>query len=155
MNFNKRLFHCLYDSGSKPIRYKYYNSSHSCDIPENCHDMIILNDRLSSEYVMPFITHFRIATGETIVLFEQKIPVYGPSILKAPYLAEAFLTYVVLFCETSYRLGGIAPVIKTRSFTYCQTHPILANIHIYNAIRRNSSKFEEIFSRKKMGNTLN
>lgn len=149
ITYNKRSFHCLYDAFPRTIRYKFYNSGLSCDIPENFHDLYILNDKLGSEYVLPFVVHFRIASGETVGMFELKNPVYGPSILKPIDLAETFLTHVVLFCETSYRLGGIAPVIKNMSFLYAPSHPILADIGIMNAVRRCTSQFEEIFNQKK------
>lgn len=149
ITYNKRNFHCLYDAFSRPIRYKFYNSSLSCDIPENFYDLYILNDKLGSEYVLPFVVHFRIASGETVGMFELKNPVYGPSILQYMDLAETYLTYIVLFCETSYRLGGIAPVIKNMSFLYASSHPILVDIGIMNAVRRCTSQFEEIFNQKK------
>lgn len=149
ITFNKRNFHCLYDTFPRPIRYKFYNSSQSCDIPEHFHDLVVLHEKLGSEYVLPFVLHFRIASGETVGMFEQKYPVYGPSILKETDLAETFLTYIVLFCETCYRLGGIAPVIKHMRFLYSSSHPILVDINCTNAIRRHKSLFEELFCQKK------
>lgn len=146
---NGMTFHCLYDIPSRQIRYKYYNSSKSCDIPENVHDLIMLHDRLGSEYVLQFVTHYRVTSGETIGFFKLQSPGFGPSILKHIHLVETFLTYIILFCETCYRLGGIAPVLMDMKFIYAATHPILVDININNSIRRNQSKFTEVFSYKK------
>lgn len=142
-------YHCLHDIPSRQIRYKYYNSSKSCDIPENFHDLIMLHDRLGSEYILPFVTHYRVTSGETIGFFKLQTPVFGPSIIKPVHLVETFLTYLVLFCETCYRLGGISPTLQDMKFIYTQTHPILVDININNSIRRNQSKFTEVFSYKK------
>lgn len=146
---NDMTFHCLYDMPSRQIRYKYYNSSKSCDIPENFHDLIMLHDRLGSEYVLPFVSHYRVTSGETIGLFKLQTPGFGPSIIKPIHLVETFLTHIVLFCETCYRLGGISPVLIDMKFIYTQTHPVLVDINITNSVRRNISKFTEIFSQKK------
>lgn len=146
---NNMTFHCLYDVPSRQIRYKYYNSSKSCDIPENFHDLIMLHDRLGSEYVLSFVSHCRVTSGETIGFFKIQTPVFGPNIIKHMYLVETFLTYLVLFCETCSRLGGISPTLLDMKFIYTQTHPILVDININNSIRRNQTKFTEMFSYKK------
>lgn len=151
---NDMTFHCLYDIPSRQIRYKYYNSSKSCDIPENFHDLIMLHDRLGSEYVLPFISHYRVTSGETIGFFKLQYPGLGPSVLKPIHLVETFLTYIVLFCETCYRLGGISPVLVDMKFIYTTTHPILVDLNINNSIRRNQSKFTEVFSYKKWNTFL-
>lgn len=149
INPSTRRFHCLYDIPAKEIRYKYYDSSKSCDIPENFHDMILLHNKLGSKYVLPFVTHFRVASGETIGLFECSNPDYGGDIIKPDYLVETFLTYLVLLCESCYRLGGTAPALNKMKFIYTKYHPILVDIHIKNSVRRNRSQLEEIFSQKK------
>lgn len=146
---NGMTFHCLYDIPSRQVRYKYYNSSKSCDIPENFHDLIMLHDRLGSEYVLPFVTHYRVASGETIGFFKLETIGFGHSIIKQTHLVETFLTYLVLFCETCYRLGGISPVLIDMKFIFTQTHPILVDINITNSLRRNQSKLTEMFSYKK------
>lgn len=146
-NHNNRQFHCLFET--KRVRYKYYNTSKSCDIPENFHDLLMLHCKLGSQYSLNFISHFRITSGETIGLFELKSPGYGASIIKPIYLVETFLTYLVLFCEACYRLGGIAPVLNDMKFIYAKTHPILVDININNSLRRSQSKTKEIFSQKK------
>lgn len=149
LNEDQQQYHCLSDVSTRSLRYKYYKQTKSCDIPEHFYDLIILNARLKAKYVLPFVKHFRIATGETIGQFQIQPPVYSASIIKPIHLAETFLTFLVLFCETCYRLGGTVPVLYYMKFVYSQTHPILVDIHTSNALRRNQTKFEEIFSVKK------
>lgn len=146
---NDMTFHCLHDMPSRQIRYKYYNSSKSCDIPENFHDLIMLHERLGTEYVLPFVSHYRVTSGETIGFFKLQSPGFGHNIIKHIHLVETFLTYIVLLCETCYRLGGISPVLIDMKFIYTTTHPILVDINITNSLRRNQSKFIEMFSKKK------
>ena len=148
-NHNNRHFHCLIDIISRQTRYKYYNSSKSCDIPENFHDLIMLHQKLGDQYILPFASHFRVTSGETIGMFELKSPCFAANIIKPAHLIETFITYVVLLCEVCHRLGGSAPVLNDMKFVYTKTHPILADVHINNSIRRNQSKIEEIFSDKK------
>lgn len=149
IEYNKKKYHCLYDNLVKSLRYKYYKIDKSCDIPEHYHDLILLNNKLGSNYVLPFVKHFRIPTGETIGFFEIKETVYGPCVIKEYYLLETFFTFLMLLCETCYRLGGSAPVLYDMKFVYTNTHPILVDINMNNALKRNQSKTEEVFSQKK------
>lgn len=157
-HFNKRCFnllnannmeryHCLYAYTS--ALWKSY-SSKSCDIPEHFYDLIELNRLMGSDYVLPFVHHFRESSGYTIGLYKQVSELYAPTKITRVHFKETFYAYIIFLCVVCQRLGGKAPNIKSFSFMYTHCHPVLCDIDVINADgRERLAQREHYFNEKK------
>lgn len=146
-NHDNKRFHCLYDRSSQ--KWMSYNSSNSCDIPEYFHDLIVLNKRLGSEFVVPFVIHIREQMGYTIGLYELKAGSYTAKILKPQHLFETFFTFIVILSEVCHLYGGNRPLMNRLKFIYNERHPVLVDVGKRNNEEREKIKSYNTFSRKK------
>lgn len=146
-NHNGKRYHCLYDRDS--VKWISYNPSNSCDIPEYFYDLIVLNKKLESEYVLPFATHFREQSGFTIGLYEITNGLFNAKILKREYLFECFLTFIVILCEVCYIYGGNCPQMNRMKFIYTEKHPVLVDVGKENNTIREKIGSSNLFNGKK------
>lgn len=147
-NFNSERFHCLYSN--QAVRWLSYSVTKSCDIPEYFYDVMILNQILGDQYVLPFAGHFREETGYTIGMFRQKVGMYPPHIIDHAGFAETVFTMIVFFIAVCHRMGGNTPNMKYISVLYTKDHPVLCDISNHNA--ENRERFgdrREKFNQKK------
>lgn len=151
-NSDNKRFHCLYDKHSS--KWMSYNASYSCDIPEYFYDLIVLNKRLGSEYVLPFTTHTREQMGFTIGLYEMQSGLYTAKILKPEFLFETFLTFIVLWCEVCNLYGGYPADIIRLKFIYVDNHPVLVDVGKKNNEEREKIKNYNVFNTKKWNSLL-
>lgn len=147
-NFNPTRFHCLYANQS--ANWKSYTILKSCDIPEHFYDLIVIHKLLSTDYVLPFASHFRESSGYTIGMFQQDIKLYPPTKIDHSVFKETVYTFLVFLCVVCHRLGGSTPNIKYFSFMYTESHPVLCDIGSINADNRERLALgQEHFNKKK------
>lgn len=146
---NSERYHCLYAYTSS-LWKSYSEITKSCDIPEHFYDLIELNQLMGSEYVLPFVHHFRESSGYTIGLYKQDPDLYPPTQITRDKFKETFYAYIIFLCAVCQRLGGKAPNIKSFSFMYTHFHPVLCDIDVTNADgRERLGQREHYFNEKK------
>lgn len=146
-NHDNKRFHCLYERDAS--KWTFYNSSRSCDIPEYFYDLIDLNKRLGSAYVVPFSTHIRERSGYTIGLYLIGNGLYNAKIIKPAHLFETFLTFIVLLCETCHMYGGSCPALNRMKFIYTEKHPVVVDVGKENNTIREKIGSRNMFNEKK------
>lgn len=147
-NFDQQRFHCLY--ANRSVLWRAYSITKSCDIPEHFYDLILLQQQLGSQYVLPFAGHFRESSGYTIGMFRQPIDLYPPSKIQRAAFKETVYALIVFLCGVCHRLGGSTPNMKHFIFVYAVDHPVLCDIGSANADKRERlSHNEEYFNKKK------
>ena len=150
--YNSKKFHCLFTSESK--QWMLDDAKGSYDVPEEIHDLKVLNREMGDEYVLPFAFTFRERSGYTIGLFELQRDFYGPSLIDSRNLAEMYYSAVVFLCAECRRFGGAPPDFKHSSLLYTGNHPVLASVGSINSEKRNRDCNKELFSKKKWNRFL-
>ena len=150
--YNSKKFHCLFTLESK--QWFPNETTGSCDVPEEVHDLIVLHRELGDDYVLPFTFPFRERSGYAIALFELQREYYGPNSITVQNLAETYYAAVVFLCAECRRLGGAPPVFKWSTFLYADNHPVLASVGAGNSDKRNRDGNRELFSKKKWNRFL-
>lgn len=145
--FDRERFHCLYTIDANG--WRSYSVTKSCDLPDYVYDLILLNQLLGDEYVLPFASQFRESSGYTICMFRQNIELYPPNIIERSAFKEMAFATIVLYVAVCERLGGVTPDIRFFSFLYTPDHPVLCNIGRFNTQKRERIDDVDRFSRKR------
>ena len=146
-NFNTERFHCLYANQS--IIWRSYSITNSCDLPDHFYDMILLNQSLGDEYVLPFASYFRESSGYTVGMFRQHTDLYAPIVIDRETFKSMMYALVVIYISAAYRLGGLTPDIKYFSFAFTKNHPVLCDMGGSNSNKKELINGKDHFNRKK------
>lgn len=150
--FNSERFHCLYAASARV--WRSHSLTNSCDMPDHFYDLLLLNQQLGDEYVLPFASLFREPSGYTIAMFRQETNLYQPNIIDRGSFKQMVFAMVVLYVAVGWRIGGVPPEVKSLSFAYTKEHPVLCNLGKGNANKKILIHGKEQFTRKRWGKFL-
>lgn len=151
--FNSERFHCLF--ADKTRIWRSYSLTESCDLPDYCYDLILLNRLLGDEYVLPFASQFREYSGFTIAMYRQDTQLYRPNIITRTTFKRMAFAMIVLYVAVCWIMGGCAPDIGQLSFVYTPEHPVLCDIGAVNSAMKQLIDGQDRFYRKKWVKFLN